>query len=315
MVQVFNQLTNLLNERLVNGLSTVSHNRYTLTVDGLLSPISILNVEGEEQLNQPWHYLIKFTSSDKALSIDAVLNQPASFTFNPASSNPLTAALSSLSAMTSQSQSRICYGVITAFNQLSVNKDEAHYSVVLSSRLALLSLNRNSTIFQNQSVVSVVEEVLRNHGFTGVDYRLMLKENYPAREFITQWQESDLEFIQRLLSDVGIWFRFESHAEHRCDVLVLSDYEHNYHNVGSIDYKLPTGTVKRFNSVKENLEFKKMNRNGDPILFDDPQTPDFKKLTKYNPYADYYCRTPILPDWVTVLDERGKQPKDDVVII
>ena len=68
-----------------------------------------------------------------------------------------------------------------------------------------------------------------------------------------------------------------------------------------------------FNSVKENLEFKKMNRNGDPILFDDPQTPDFKKLTKYNPYADYYCRTPILPDWVTVLDERGKQPKNDVV--
>ena len=243
MVQAFNQLTNLLSQRLGNGLSSVSHNRYTLTVDGLLSPISILNVEGEEQLNQPWHYLITFTSSDKALSIDAVLNQPASFTFNPANSNPLTAALSSLSAMTSQSQSRICYGVITAFNQLSVNKDEAHYSVVLSSRLALLSLNRNSTIFQNQSVVSVVEEVLRNHGFTGVDYRLMLKENYPAREFITQWQESDLEFIQRLLSDVGIWFRFESHAEHHCDVLVLSDYEQGYHNAGSIDYKMPTGTL------------------------------------------------------------------------
>ena len=243
MVQVFNQLTNLLNERLVNGLSTVSHNRYTLSVDDLLSPISILNVEGEELLNQPWHYVITFTSSDKALSIDAVLNQPTSFTFNPVSHNALTTALSSLCAMTSQSQSRICYGIITAFNQLSFNKDETYYSVVLSSRLALLSLNRNSTIFQNQSVVSVVEEVLRNHGFTGVDYRLMLKENYPAREFITQWQESDLEFIQRLLSDVGIWFRFESHAEHHCDVLVLSDYEQGYHNVGSIDYKLPTGTL------------------------------------------------------------------------
>ena len=70
-----------------------------------------------------------------------------------------------------------------------------------------------------------------------------------------------------------------------------------------------------FNSVKENLQFKKMNRDGDPILFDDPQTPDFKKLTKYIPYADYYCRTPILPDWVTVLDERGKHLKNDVVII
>ena len=240
MAQAFNQLTDLLSKRL---LSTVSHNRYTLTIDGLSSPISILNVEGEEQLNQPWHYVITFTSSDKTLSVDAVLNQPASFTFNPVSPNALTVALSSLSAMTSQSQLRICYGMITAFNRLSVNKDEAHYSIVLSSRLARLSLNRNSAIFQNQSVVSVVEEVLRNHGFTGVDYRLMLKDNYPTREFITQWKESDLEFIQRLLSDVGIWFRFESHAEHHCDVLVLSDYEQGYHNVGSIDYKLPTGTL------------------------------------------------------------------------
>ncbi|WP_208610030.1 contractile injection system protein, VgrG/Pvc8 family, partial [Gilliamella mensalis] len=106
---------------------------------------------------------------------------------------------------------------------------------------ARLDIGQHSAIFQNQSVVSVVEEVLRSHGLTGIDYRLELKDSYPERAFITQWQESDLEFIQRLLADVGIWFRFETHAEHHCDVMVLSDYEQGYAQVADIDYKPPSG--------------------------------------------------------------------------
>lgn len=243
MVKAFNQLTQQLGEGLLNKLPTMGHNRYTLMIDGVSSLISILQIKGDEQLNQPWHYAITFTSSDKGLLVDDVLNQPASFIFNPISANALTTVLSSLSAVTPQSHSRVCYGIITAFNQLSVNKDEARYEVVLSPRLARLSLSRSSAIFQNQSVVSVVEEVLRSHGFTGVDYRLELKESYPARELITQWQESDLEFIQRLLSDVGIWFRFESHAEHHCDVLVMSDYEQGFENAGKIPFKAPSDMI------------------------------------------------------------------------
>ncbi|MCX8726501.1 type VI secretion system Vgr family protein [Gilliamella sp. B2838] len=243
MVKAFNQLTQQLGEGLLNKLPTMGHNRYTLMIDGVSSPISILQIKGDEQLNQPWHYAITFTSSDKGLLVDDVLNQPASFIFNPISANALTTVLSSLSAVTPQSHSRVCYGIITAFNQLSVNKDEARYEVVLSPRLSRLSLSRSSAIFQNQSVVSVVEEVLRSHGFTGVDYRLELKESYPARELITQWQESDLEFIQRLLSDVGIWFRFESHAEHHCDVLVMSDYEQGFENAGKIPFKAPSDMI------------------------------------------------------------------------
>ncbi|ORF43189.1 hypothetical protein B5800_13815, partial [Gilliamella apicola] len=66
---------------------------------------------------------------------------------------------------------------------------------------------------------------------------------YPEREFITQWQESDLEFIQRLLADVGVYFRFETHGEHNCDVMVISDYEQGYQQVADIVYKQPSGTL------------------------------------------------------------------------
>ncbi|OCG16122.1 hypothetical protein A9G24_05025 [Gilliamella sp. App6-5] len=223
------------------GLGGVSHNRYTLTVDGLGAPISVLHVEGNESLNQPWRYVISFTSTDKTLSPEAFLNQKSTFSFNPVINKPLTSAIRSLSDLPTLTNKRTLHGVITEFSQLSVNKEEAHYQVVLSSCLARLAIGQHNAIFQNQSVVSVVEEVLRSHGLTGIDYRLELKDSYPEREFITQWQESDLEFIQRLLADVGIWFRFETHAEHHCDVMVLSDYEQGYAQVANIDYKPPSG--------------------------------------------------------------------------
>ena len=281
LTNLVNQLGNGLSRGLKQGLvNGVGHNRYTLNIDGLSAEVSILQVEGNEQLNQPWHYTITFTSSDKQLSVESFLNQNARLSFNPANSsslsdfatqglnalnsltsaNPLDALkqsnpldslnsltqfnpLNPLNSLLSQGGSRTLYGVITQFSQLSVSNDEARYQVVLSSQLAKLALSHNCAIFQNQSVISVVEEVLRGHGYTGIDYRLALKEQYPEREFITQWQESDLEFIQRLLADVGVYFRFETHGEHNCDVMVISDYEQGYQQVADIVYKQPSGTL------------------------------------------------------------------------
>ncbi|OCG39094.1 hypothetical protein [Gilliamella sp. Bif1-4] len=64
------------------------------------------------------------------------------------------------------------------------------------------------------------------------------------------------------------------------------------------------------NSSKEHARFKKLNRSGDPELYDDPQTPEFERIKKLDPYANYYCRTPILPNWVKVIDERGFTPNE-----
>ena len=61
-------------------------------------------------------------------------------------------------------------------------------------------------------------------------------------------------------------------------------------------------------SVEEHDRFKKLNRSGDPELYDDPQTPEFERIKKLDPDACYYCRTPNLPDWVEVIDERGYTP-------
>ena len=233
-------LQELLTESASSLIENSAQNNYSLSIDGvdLLTTISILSLEGKEELNQPWQYTIHFTTPNKHISIDTILNQSASLTFHP---RHLPLQLTQISSLDKLDKSRTIYGVITEFSLVSMSKDEAHYCVTLVPRIALLANHHQSAIYQNTSVVDVVEEVLRNHGFTGIDFRFELNETYPAREFITQWQESDLAFIQRLLADVGIWFYFETHPKHHCDVIVMSDYEQGLEDAGSIIIKQPSG--------------------------------------------------------------------------
>ena len=44
--------------------------------------------------------------------------------------------------------------------------------------------------------------MLRQHGLEGADFEFRLERTYPPRELITQWRETDLQFIQRILSEV-----------------------------------------------------------------------------------------------------------------
>ncbi|MCX8664047.1 type VI secretion system tip protein VgrG [Gilliamella sp. B2840] len=232
-------------ESIVNNISSFinnsSLNNYSLNIEGLNNELtlpSIESIKGNEALNIPWHYNIIFTCPNKHIEIDSVLSQHASLTFQ---THNLANTLTHLTSYNLNQKPKTLHGIITQFSLLSINKDEARYQVTLEPRLALLANSYHCAIYQNQSVVAVVEEVLRNHHFIGIDYRFELKETYPEREFITQWQESDLTFIQRLLADVGIWFRFETHPEHYCDVMVISDDQQGFADGGTISLKTPSG--------------------------------------------------------------------------
>lgn len=232
----------------------LSHNNYSLSVDGsdALSSISVVSIKGQERLNEPWQYQIDFTSEDKQISIASMLSQTASLTFHP-NQSPLQ--MTKISSFDHVAKTRKLYGIITEFSLVSISEDEARYRVSLESRMALLENHHQSAIFQNKSVIDVVDEVLRNHNFIGIDFRFELKETYPVREFITQWQESDLNFIQRLLADVGLYFYFETHPEHHCDVMVISDYEKGYADGGSVTIKQPSGLNDRLRYSVWDLQF------------------------------------------------------------
>lgn len=191
--------------------------RYKLDVHECPYFLDVFNFKAEEKLSEPWHYTVRVTCTADDIASESVLLKPASFTFQvPAFTGaPATPV-------------RTVFGVVHSFQRLSTSADETHYTLKIVPRIALLQHTKRSEIYLNQSVVEVVEQILRFHGLEGADFEFRLSSEYPARELITQWRETDLEFVQRLLAEVGIFWRFEMDTRLEQDVVIFQDSPEQY---------------------------------------------------------------------------------------
>ncbi|EMM1073097.1 DUF2345 domain-containing protein [Klebsiella pneumoniae] len=208
------------------------HSHHALKIRGLSCGVDVLSFEGKEQLSAPFRYDIQFTSSDKSIAPESVLMQDGAFS--------LTAP--PVQGIPTQTPLRTLYGVITGFKQLSSSRDEARYEVRLEPRLALLSRSHQNAIYQNQTVPQIVEKILRErHEMRGQDFVFNLKGDYPSREQVMQYDEDDLTFISRLLSEVGIWFRFSTDARLKIGVIEFYDDQSGYERGLTLPLRHPSG--------------------------------------------------------------------------
>ncbi|HAX5253648.1 TPA: type VI secretion system tip protein VgrG [Escherichia coli] len=208
------------------------HAHHKLKIRGLQSPVDVLTFEGREQLSTPFRYDIQFTSSDKAIAPESVLMQDGAFSLTapPVQGMPVQTAL------------RTLHGVITGFKLLSSSRDEARYEVRLEPRMALLARSRQNAIYQNLTVPQIVEKILRErHQMRGQDFVFNLKSEYPSREQVMQYGEDDLTFVSRLLSEVGIWFRFATDARLKIEVIEFYDDQSGYERGLTLPLRHPSG--------------------------------------------------------------------------
>ncbi|EMB7578953.1 type VI secretion system tip protein VgrG [Escherichia coli] len=208
------------------------HSHHKLKIRGLQGPVDVLTFEGREQLSTPFRYDIEFTSTDKAITPESVLMQDSAFSLTapPVQGMPVQAPL------------RTLYGVITGFKHLSSSRDEARYEVRLEPRMALLARSRQNAIYQNQTVPQIVEKILRErHQMRGQDFVFNLKSEYPSREQVMQYGEDDLTFVSRLLSEVGIWFRFATDARLKIEVIEFYDDQSGYERGLTLPLRHPSG--------------------------------------------------------------------------
>lgn len=194
--------------------------RYALEIND--SPVvpDVLNFRGRDALNTPFFWRIEFT--------------------HPQANIPATDLLLKYASLRMRS-GKVVHGIITDFEWLSTTADQSHYSVTLRSRLHLLSLTRRCAVYLDKSVPEVVEQILRSHGLEGSDFEFKLAKTYPPRELITQWRETDLEFIQRLLAEVGIWYRSEMNDVTGLDAVMLADSQQAYQFGVTLSYREPAG--------------------------------------------------------------------------
>lgn len=214
------------------GIQNFDHSHHKLKIRGLQSPVDVLTFTGREQLSASFRYDIEFTSTDKAITPESVLMQDGalSLTAPPVQGMPVQAPL------------RTLYGVITGFKHLSSSQDEARYEVRLEPRMALLTRSRQNAIYQNLTVPQIVEKILRErHQMRGQDFVFNLKSEYPSREQVMQYGEDDLTFISRLLSEVGIWFRFATDARLKIEVVEFYDDQSGYERGLTLPLRHPSG--------------------------------------------------------------------------
>jgi type VI secretion system secreted protein VgrG len=218
------------------------HSRHKLKVRGVDARLDVLVFEGEERLSEPFTYRVEFTSTAHDISAQQMLGQDARFSLHAPAKKLTFLDTPEIKAL------RTLHGVVTAFRRLAGSNDEARYELTLQPRLALLDLGRQFRIYQHQSVPEIVESILRNrHDLEGQDFVFRLVREYPKREQVMQYGESDLAFIARLLAEVGIWYRFTSDERLNIDVVEFCDDQRGY----QFDVALPYRPVSGLSSSDE----------------------------------------------------------------
>ena len=203
-------LTDTLNKTL-SAVTDAGLNRYRLDIPSCTSSLDVEEFSGKEFLSELYYYNVRFTSSDLNIDATQLLKKPAT----------LTMGTGPLMALTGQ---KVVHGVVTHFKRISGSRDQATYQIIIEPFLALLGNQfRTHRFFVNKSVPEVVTEVLQEHGLRGWEYEFTLRADYPKREQINQYQENDLDFIERLLAEVGIFYFFTLQPDTLTEVVHFAD--------------------------------------------------------------------------------------------
>lgn len=118
---------------------------------------------------------------------------------------------------------RYFFGIIVeASFDLNPDIGTDQYAVYLKVRPTLykLSLNRRYRIFQNKTSLAIIDTILNENGITNIK-KSLTTAGQSLREYCVQYEESDFEFISRLMEEEGIYYYFE-HSK-TADTFVMAE--------------------------------------------------------------------------------------------
>lgn len=210
-------------------------NRYRLEVQGCSELLDVEHFTGREAISDTYRYQITFTSTAQDLLPQQLLRRSANLTFAPPADSLIGLA-------TQPTVAKRVHGTVTDFRRLSGSADEARYQLVIEPFFALLRHEmRSHRFFINQSIPEVVEQILREHNFKGWEFEFNLDKTYPKREQINQINESDKQFIERLLSEIGVFYSFRLQDETQTEVIHFTDSQRGYVYDKTLPLNSPSG--------------------------------------------------------------------------
>ena len=164
----------------------------------------LVKVTGQESISELFQFDLDLVSADADVDSSQIVNRPARIEIDR------------------DGNVAVLHGIVSRFEQRDQGPEFVNYHAVLVPRLYALELTRQCRVFLDKNVKSIIDEVLQEDGLSsGTDYELKLTQTYAVREYVVQYQESDLNFIRRLMEHEGIFFFFE-HGDKQ-EKLVIAD--------------------------------------------------------------------------------------------
>jgi type VI secretion system secreted protein VgrG len=168
---------------------------FSLHGDKLPADADTRRYQAIEAVSEPYSIEVEFTTKDTAFRVEDCLRSRLSLLVTSASG-----------------QSRTFDGLVDRVRFVRVVAEQHAFAVRLRPALAALAHRAGCRIFQDLSVVQVVQKIFDEAGL-GDEVEWRIRKSYPSREFIVQYRESHLDFVSRLLEDSGLFYFFHHTAE------------------------------------------------------------------------------------------------------
>ncbi|MCE8053797.1 type VI secretion system tip protein VgrG [Halomonas daqingensis] len=165
--------------------------QFTLDLAGVDSAeLAVIDFTLEEALSQPFHLEVRFASRDGSLSATELLDRPVSLTI-----------------WQDGEVLRRVHAIVSEFGRGDRGHRRTLYSLVARPALWRLDLRHNSRIFQEVSPLTVLNTLCDERGLTDVAFAVT--RDLAEREFLVQYRETDLAFVERLAAEEGLFYFHE----------------------------------------------------------------------------------------------------------
>ncbi|UZH09846.1 type VI secretion system tip protein TssI/VgrG [Halomonas sp. BDJS001] len=196
--------------------------QFTLTLPGA-DDTAVVRFTHREALSEPFTLAVDFASRTHDLSPADCLDQEATLTIWQ-DGEPL----------------RRVHGIISELHRGDRGHRRSFYRVEIRPALWRLSLRQNSRIFQDTSPYDAITTLTSERGLTDVEFATT--RTPLDREFLVQYRETDLAFIERVAAEEGSFYFHEfENVEGGKHHLVFADATVVLPNIGERTYHSRAG--------------------------------------------------------------------------
>ena len=202
-------------------MSNLTQDQRLLAIKSPLAKDELLltSFEGSEYISDLFEFQIEVLSSNHSIQPAALIGKTVTITIQNDLKRSFNGYISSFT-----------YGEVKADNLRS-------YRMTMVPWLWFLSKNNNCRIFQSKTTKDIISQVFKDLGFNDFDFRAT--GNTAVHDYCVQYNESDLNFVSRLLEEDGIAYYFEQKKDKH--VLQIVDEVNAYQACAETDLTYSKG--------------------------------------------------------------------------